>query len=356
MKTALSRSFVPPTDTVMANQLMRACKAPTEVDSLNSTLALYLRNHPVRFAKVCARTADMCGSPERKATFLLEAVKRAMCAKQANWLVEFMVACVEKTQMILAGTAETTEIDKDRLEILRERWRDAAIMIFHAAGYFRACAEIYQARAAAAANGTPNREFCANEFMSSVEQCNAAFVQGIPETIKEVILRVKSTAGKLFLTLAHTDSDEYWRMLCFVQTLRAEWLGDFYNPDFVECFSELKKLSKKMPGNFIDAIKVLTAAYLIRRVRGEWGNAISIVLEVARNPHAHPDWRAEAYLVLSLAMEQNGYKKQAIAYIKSIMDLPMSGGHVAREISYRTLKRVVPDYIPLRAVAQKKNP
>lgn len=355
MKTALSRAFVPPTDMVMASQLMRACKAPTEVDSVTSTLARYLRNHPVRFAKVCARTADMCGSPERKATFLLEAVKRAMCAKQADWRVEFMVACVEKTQMLLAGRPE---IDECRLEILRERWRDAAIMIFHAAGYFRACAEVYQARAAAAANGTPNREFHANHFMSAVEQCNAAFVQGIPETIEKAILHVKSTAGKLFLTLAHTDSDEYWRMLCFVQTLRAEWLGGFYNPDSVECFSELKKLSKKVPGNFTDAIKVLTAACLILQVRGEWGDALSLALGVAKNPHAHPDWRAEAYLVLALAMKQNGYKKQAIEYIKSIIDLPMSGGHVAREISYRTLQHAVAvtDHITLRAVAQKKTP
>lgn len=352
MKTALSRAFVPPTFTAMASQLMRACKAPAEVDSMDSALALYLRKYPVRFARVCARTADMCTSPERKATFLLEAVKRAMCAKQADWLVGFMVACVEKTQMLLAGTPE---IDEKRLEILRERWRDAAIMIFHAAGYFRACAEIYQARAAAAANGTANREFCANEFMSAVEQCNAAFAQGIPETIEEAILRVKSAAGRLFLALANTDSDEYLRMSCFVQILRAEWLGDFYNPDSGECFLELKKLHEKAHGNFSDAFKTLTAAYLIKRVRGEWNNALSIAMEVAKNPHAHPDWRAEAYLVLVSAMEQSGFKKQAIEYIRSILNLPISGGHVAREISRRILRRIDQEHAALRVVRTEKN-
>lgn len=330
MKYRSKDKNTPPTDRGMALQLVHFCKDGEDLGQQCPQVTLHLRRQPAHFAKVCRRAASLCPSPERKATFLLEAVHHSVCSfTQAEWRVEFMVQCLEDSRHLLAKEFK----DDGRRELLLERWRDMAIMVFHAAGYFRASADAYQERAHAASNGVANTEFYANQFMADVELFNSAVTQGIPQTMQEAVIRVKGSAGRLLLTLSNTPNDVYWRVAYLIHVLRAEWFASFHNPEYIGCFAELDRLRKRIPGNFTDALKVLTSAYYIRKPPGTWGDALSVARGVALNPRAHPDWRAEAYLILALAMISSGYKKQASMYLKNILDLPQSGGHVAKALA-----------------------
>ena len=337
MKYCFPRKDLPPTDHGMALQLVRFCKANEDLSNQCPQIISFLHSQPMRYAKICRRAASLCASPERKATFLLEAVHHHTYSfEQAEWRVEFMVRCLEDSQPLLVQEFK----DNGRRELLLERWRDAAIMVFHAAGYFRACADAYKERACAAGNRSADKEVYANQFMAEVELCNSALVQGIRETVRNAVIRLKGSAGRLLLHLSETPNDVYWRVACLIHILRAEWFVVFHNPDHQESFAELAKLRKKIPGNFTAALKVLTAAYYTRRSYGEWGDALSVARGVALNSRENPDWRAEAYLVLALAMIQSGYKIKAKVYLKDILDLPQSGGHVAKSVA-RTLLRLI---------------
>ncbi|MBI5913709.1 hypothetical protein HY839_04725 [Candidatus Azambacteria bacterium] len=325
-----------PADHDMALQFTLHCTEGADIGAQCEAITDYLKDRPGRYATVCRRAATLCVSPERKVTFLLEAVHRACALNQRQWRIAFMMQCLEEAKPLFAD--EFT--DDERKNALLERWRDIALTVFHAAGHFHACAEVYQERANAASDNGAHADAFANQFMAKVALCDSALEQGIPQTIQSAVLEVKSVAGRLILTLEDSPLNAYWRMRCFIHVLRAEWLGGFHNPNTVECFAELKKLRKQMPCNFVDALKVLTAAYYTRQSFGEWADALSIAREVALNPRAHPDWRAEAYLVLIFAMEKSGYSKKAIAYINDLLKLPASGGHVARAIADRHLREL----------------
>lgn len=305
---------------------------------------------PRLYAKALRRAATFCQRrrPERTVTFLVEGARRLAEQHISVWPLELMQAMLDEAQECFEDLychSNTT-----RVNTLIARWQEIAVQVYHASGYFFEAARIYQERADdGMATNAPWHTVLADRFMASVEKCNAAFAQGVPETICERILAMEQAGGQLVLShegCADAVKAE-WRLKCLIFKLRARWLGNMIHAEYSTCMREANHLfvspllSADSVTQFSHALTVLNATAGCHPHGSEVTR--NRVQELAENSTAHPDWRGDAHYWLYCLANADSNQRRMRKHLKAILDLPPYGAHVARALARCVLYRIKQD-------------